>query len=71
MLDTFDIFSLIKRGKKEKAHKQKFSPTDLPKSFLSTLFQYTNYLLHSALTKPPLSLFNKEAANKPPNKPAL
>lgn len=54
VVDTFDIFAMLAlikgRGKKKKAHKEKFSSTDLPKSFLSTMFQYTNYLLYTSFS---------------------
>lgn len=53
VVDTFDIFAvlaLIKEQKKKRAHKQKFSSTDLPKSFLSTVFQYTNSVVYTSFS---------------------
>lgn len=52
MVDTFDMFAMLAliKGKKKKAAHETFSSPDLPKPFLSTVFQYTNYLLCTSLS---------------------
>lgn len=49
MVDAFDRFAmllaLIKGEKTKKEAHETFPSPDLPKSFLSTVLQYTNYLL--------------------------